>query len=199
MTCTWPTMFSSPLLHSPKKEFGSDLFQSYCSCAVLWAKMFMDHRFLQRWTEIFYYGHYHGAIIMLETEKIIFTHACREVQLQDIYALMVLKDRNNSRRKKKLREEQHHSENDTTTPHPECRARVVCIKCEWKAAEVLSLLAAHLCLMMQEERLSLCTSTDNYPLKPSGGRIHSLLWQRSSLWFQPFMENTLPVRRDKLK
>lgn len=67
---------------------------------------------------------------MLETEKIIFTHACREVQLQDIYALMVLKDRNNSRRKKKLREEQHHSENDTTTPHPECRARVVCIKCE---------------------------------------------------------------------
>lgn len=57
---------------------------------------------------------------------------------------MVLKDWNNSRRKKKLREEQCHSENDTTTPHPEIKARGVCIKCMNEKEQKISLFQLHI-------------------------------------------------------
>lgn len=166
MTCPWPATFFSPILHSPKKEFGSDLFHKglFLCCSLgcgLWC-LWITESCQMDWNILLQplpWSNHH----VWERQN-YFPHIFRKVQLQDIYALVVLKDWNNLRRKKKLRAEQHHSENDTRA-HPEYRARVVCTPRVWmESNRGFSLPTAHLCLMLQENRLSSCAATDNHPL-----------------------------------
>lgn len=144
MTCTWPATFSCPVLHSPKKQFGSDLFHNWLFlCCSLGSKNVYGS---QRPAEM-------NWNILLQPlplsnhhvweRKNCFPHMFARKSSCRMCMHWWLKDCNNSRRKKELKE-QCHSGNDTTAPHPEYKARVMCTKCVNEKEQKFSLFQLHI-------------------------------------------------------